>query len=49
MSANQAMATHSAEMALSPTREVVLREMGSLVKMASLLAVPFLLLSLAWI
>lgn len=49
MNADQAAATYLAEVAISPKREVVIREITSLAKMASLLAVPFLLLSLAWI
>lgn len=49
MNANQAAAVQSAEITLSPKRDVILREMASLAKMASVIAVPFLLLSLAWI
>ncbi|UUM32964.1 hypothetical protein [Vibrio japonicus] len=49
MNANQANVVQSAEVALSPKRDVILREMASLAKMASVIAVPLLLLSLAWI
>ncbi|MCG9596087.1 hypothetical protein L1D15_05045 [Vibrio sp. Isolate25] len=45
----QAIVAQSAEHAISPKREIVLREMLSLAKMASVIAVPFLFLSLAWI
>ncbi|KLN63461.1 hypothetical protein [Vibrio sp. VPAP30] len=37
------------QVAVSPKREVMLREFLALAKMASAIALPFLLLSLAWI
>ncbi|WP_047042629.1 hypothetical protein [Vibrio mexicanus] len=40
--------THS-QPSVSPKREVLLREFKALAKMASAIALPFLLLSLAWI
>ncbi|KJY88346.1 transcriptional regulator [Vibrio neptunius] len=45
----QAIVAHHAKHTMSPKREIVLREMLSLAKMASMIAVPFLLITLAWI
>ncbi len=47
---NSAQVTASfSQVAVSPKREVMLREFLALAKMASAIALPFLLLSLAWI
>ncbi|EGA71929.1 hypothetical protein [Vibrio sinaloensis] len=49
MNATQAMAAHSAEHMTSKKRDVALRELMSLAKMAAVIAVPTLLIALAWI
>lgn len=48
MNSAQVAASYSVA-ATSPKREVLLRETMALAKMASVIALPFLLLSLVWI
>ncbi|WP_171320844.1 hypothetical protein [Vibrio tubiashii] len=48
MNSAQVAASFS-QAAVSPKSEVMLREFLALAKMASVIALPFLLLSLAWI
>jgi len=47
MNSAQVAAPHS-QASVSPKGEVMLREGKALAKMASMIALPFLLLSLAW-
>lgn len=49
MNATQAMAAQSAEHMTSKKWNVALRELMSLAKMAAVIAVPALLIALAWI
>ncbi len=49
MNVNPVMTSQPAEYVISPKREVALREMLSLVKMASAIAVPSLLIALIWL
>jgi hypothetical protein len=48
MNSAQVAASYST-FVVSPKREVMMREFMALAKMASAIALPFLLLSLAWI